>query len=174
MLITQAGRFFISDFQVLKWKVAFDKLEGLFQLKDNWDGEDASKPAPELITAAKKWLTKYNYKNQTNNPPSKILASPDGEVVFQWVTSSSREQIEFLSPYRAEWTFIRDNFETQHEFIDLTDFRKAEKITISNYYQNSIDSEETELFYNPKIPNENIFDGSQIHNLSMQPVFVVE
>ena len=152
MSTARASTYFISDLRASDWKAAFAKLEGLFQLDEGWDGEDAPKPDPELISTATRWLTDYKLNNaQADSPPSRILASPDGDVVFQWVTSSSREQIEFLSPFRAEWSLIGEDIETLHVFIDLTEGMKVGKITISDYFQYDNNYENIESFPYSKI-----------------------
>lgn len=154
MLTARASTYFISDFRALDWKAAFAKLEGLFQLDEGWDGEDAPKPDPELISAATRWLTDKLNNAQADSPPSRILASPDGDIVFQWVTSSSRLQIEFLSPFLAEWSLIGEDIETLHDFIDLTEGMKVGKITISDYFQYDNNYENIESFPIPKTTDE--------------------
>ena|SRR3989338_4956505 len=147
---TQASQFSVtsSDFNHTEsaWNDKFNDLNNLFELEDNWDGEGAIAPDPGIISAANALLSKIKFENRII-PPTRITASLDGTVFIDWENVDSREQLEFLSPDEAEWSFIGDNILPQHGAISLKNLSKPPQLTmtISYPHENNLFNDQNKL-----------------------------
>jgi len=111
-----------------KWSSIFNRFQEISSLEDNWDGFDAPRPEYELILATHQWLIKFMRENK-NNPPSRILATLDGTIAFDWEASNIRNQIEFISPNEAEFSSIGDDIRPQLSTIKIGNYNQVHGLT---------------------------------------------
>lgn len=93
----------IAQYLEAKWNHIDSKLTALQQLTDDWDGLGASAPNLGVIHRARAFSARWR-KQQPATPPSRVLAAPDGSVVFEWQDNSMILEVEINEPGRAHYT----------------------------------------------------------------------
>ncbi len=97
------------------WDRAIDTLLEIRTLKDDWDGLGAPAPAPVVVDTAIRLAGWMQGKDIT--PPSRVVQSLDGAVVFEWQSDGGRTQldVEVTSPSGGEVTLFKDGRVTLHQ-----------------------------------------------------------
>jgi hypothetical protein len=85
-----------------EWVLRSRELQSLRKLEDNWDGNGAEAPLPELIENAIEFFAFYRESRKVS-PPDRIVASPNGSIVFEWQSADTYMEVEIEEPYTAEW-----------------------------------------------------------------------
>jgi hypothetical protein len=85
-----------------QWTQAVQKLRSMGRLADDWDGLGGTAPGPELVDNAETFLTLFR-AHAPNSPPSRVIAGPNGTVVFAWQSPSILLEAEIESPGVAEF-----------------------------------------------------------------------
>ncbi|MEX0718816.1 MAG: hypothetical protein WD066_19645 [Planctomycetaceae bacterium] len=85
------------------WQRSFDDLRALSVREDDWDGEGAVRPKPELLEAAADWLRRLSTEDSSAAAPSYVSATPCGEVAVVWRSDELLLSAEFVEPDRIEW-----------------------------------------------------------------------
>lgn len=97
-----------------QWSERMADLLRIESLRDNWDGEGAEAPLPELVDSLVELLSTFRAE-QTAPPPSRVVASPIGSVVIEWqLEDNVYAELECSEPYRAEWMLEVPNEQTTH------------------------------------------------------------
>ena len=90
------------------------ELEDLRALPDNWDGEGADAPKTELVDSAIDLLG-YLQNKCTLPPPTRVAASPAGNIVLEWqLENSVYLEAEIVEPFHVEWMLERPFIPTRH------------------------------------------------------------
>lgn len=85
-----------------------DELLRIRMLEDDWDGEGAEAPHPNLIHAAIKLA--QDLAASGFPPAERVIASVNGTIYFEWHTPLGYEEIEILSPLDAESRWVPKGF----------------------------------------------------------------
>jgi hypothetical protein len=83
-----------------EWVSSANRLNDFDRLVDDWDGLGATAPHQDVIKSAKIFLS-LKRKRDPESPPSRVLAAPDGSVVFEWQSGSTIFEVEIDAPGRA-------------------------------------------------------------------------
>lgn len=85
-----------------EWVSSANRLNGFDKLADDWDGLGATAPDQDVVQSAKIFLS-LKRKQNPELPPSRVLAAPDGSIVFEWQSGSIIFEIEIDAPGRANY-----------------------------------------------------------------------
>lgn len=98
------------------WQAAFDRIDNIFLLEADWDGDDAEVPDEELLTSITEWFDDL-YKQKVA-PPSRVVAEIDGAILVEWHSADSGYlEAEISAPYVAELMFHEPGQVPQHDVI---------------------------------------------------------
>ncbi|HEY4696663.1 MAG TPA: hypothetical protein VIH29_01470 [Gallionella sp.] len=90
------------------------ELEDIRTLPDNWDGEGAEAPKAELVDSAIDLLSSLQ-SQRTLPPPTRIAASPAGNIILEWqLEHSVYLEAEIVEPFRVEWMLELPFHPTRH------------------------------------------------------------
>jgi len=92
-----------SDVSAAVWQDAIEIVEGFRDLADDWDGNGANPPAPEIISAATNWLKQMPLLDHRAIPPTQIVPGSLGEVLFIWQSDSQFIEADIEQPDAVEW-----------------------------------------------------------------------
>ncbi len=102
------------------WSDCRYRLEEFSCLNDDWDGEGAKAPNPEILASANRLLAFLErHPGSVNIPPNDICVSPDGGILFAWQGDDYYREVEIDEPNRAEWMLMHDDCETVHWTEDI-------------------------------------------------------
>lgn len=90
-----------------KWWSIIDELLRVRNLKDNWDGEGALAPPPELVDSA--ITLAKTLKDNGVPPPDRVHASVNATVYFEWYNPLGYGEIEVVSPVDAQCRFVHND-----------------------------------------------------------------
>jgi hypothetical protein len=97
-----------------QWTERAADLRRIRSLRDDWDGEGAEAPRPEVVDSVEDLLELLR-RNQSLPPPSRVVASPNGSVIIEWqMEGGAYREAECSEPYRAEWMLEVPNRPTTH------------------------------------------------------------
>lgn len=100
-----------------EWAQRQDDLIAIRALSENWTGEDAIVPPPELIDSAIDLLNILHEKNELP-PPSRVVASPLGTAIIEWQHMDLYLEAEISEPYFAEFMLEKHDATFEHiEYI---------------------------------------------------------
>ena len=86
------------------WKDLVDDLLRIRMLNDDWDGQGAEAPHPDIIAGA---ITLTSYLKARNYPPAdRVIAGVNGTVYFEWYSPEGYQEIEVTSPLDAEKRWV--------------------------------------------------------------------
>ena len=85
-----------------KWFSSANRLSDFKRLVDDWDGLGATAPDQDVVQSAKIFLS-LKRTQVPESPPSRVLAAPDGSVVFEWQSGSTIVEVEIDAPGRANY-----------------------------------------------------------------------
>ena len=83
-----------------EWVSSANRLNDFDRLVDDWDGLGATAPDQDVIESAKIFLS-LKRKRDPESPPSRVLATPDGSVIFEWQSGSTIFEVEIDAPGHA-------------------------------------------------------------------------
>jgi hypothetical protein len=84
------------------WKQRTDDLLRIRSIKHDWDGLGAEAPKSALVDSAIDLLKKLRSPDELG-PPTRIVATPAGTVLFEWQYEDVYIEAEIVDAYRAEW-----------------------------------------------------------------------
>lgn len=84
-----------------EWRNKFIELNQIRSLTDDWDGEGALSPTPELVDSVTE-LLKTLQSGKNVPPPSRIVVTPEGSTIVEWQTNEMYFEAEISTPYHAE------------------------------------------------------------------------
>lgn len=96
------------------WDRVQDELLSFIQLSDDWDGQGAVRPRPDLVGAAINWLRSMPSADSTAVPPSYVSAAPCGEVLLVWETEHDYLEAEVVGADRVEWMRVIGDLAAEH------------------------------------------------------------
>lgn len=113
-----------------RWQECASLLDGFESLRDNWDGEGAKAPSLELLASARDLLAhlKTGFR-PIHVPPTDIVASPFGGVLFEWQDEQSYLEVEIKDPFLAEWMLMREGEPAEHWPWHSSDWREDSEPT---------------------------------------------
>lgn len=85
-----------------EWVSSANRLNDFDRLADDWDGLGATAPDQDVVESAKIFLSLMR-KHDPESPPSRVLAAPDGSIVFEWQSGSKIVEVEIDAPGRANY-----------------------------------------------------------------------
>ncbi len=88
------------------WKERTDDLLRIRGVERDWDGLGAEAPDAALVDSAIDLLKELHSADELP-PPTRIVATPGGTVLFEWQYDDGYEEAEIVEPYRAEWMLER-------------------------------------------------------------------
>lgn len=94
------------------WLACVRRLLELRELPDDWDGEGAEAPRPEVVDSAIEYVELR--LEGLLPPPARIAASPSGAVIMEWQLGKSYLEIEIAEPHMAEWMLEQAGAEPEH------------------------------------------------------------
>ncbi|HXG08675.1 MAG TPA: hypothetical protein VNK04_02705 [Gemmataceae bacterium] len=83
-----------------RWNQWLEELRRLRRLEDDWDGEGAVAPHPNLVDRAIRLVGELQWLDVP--PPDRIFPSTNGTIYFEWFTPEGYWEIEVLSPKEVE------------------------------------------------------------------------
>jgi hypothetical protein len=93
----------------LKQKDAVDELLQLRNLGDNWDGDGALAPIPELVDGAIEFINQRRYPM----PPSRIVPVNDGRITLEWEIHGYYFSLRIESPSNGRQMVVMPNGDTE-------------------------------------------------------------
>lgn len=84
------------------WNHCLRQIVSIRSLGENWDGAGARPIRDLLIKTANLLLEKLRTAN-TDIPPSRIVATPSGSILFEWHTQDGYIEAEIEEPLVIEW-----------------------------------------------------------------------
>jgi len=78
------------------WQKHFDTLDQMAGLKDDWDGDGAIAPSPDLVTSTRELLR--DLQNRQVPAPSRVGAGPNGTILAEWQNGLNYFEIEVCGP----------------------------------------------------------------------------
>ena len=105
-----------------RWKDSVDELLEIRGIADNWDGEGALAPSPELVDNAIEFLV----QRKCPVPPSRITPVNDGRITLEWDQDGSYVSLSFEAPYRARRTWVKPDGSVEFSEVNWSadqDFR---------------------------------------------------
>ena len=87
------------------WRPVIEQIIAMQRLGNNWDGLGASAPSREVLDCAVGLA--YLFHQRSIDPPSCVVPSTAGTVVFIWQFSDGRySDVEIDRPFHADVTWI--------------------------------------------------------------------
>jgi len=116
------------------WKTIIKELKQMYQLHDNWDGENTPAPKPNLIQAAISLA--QSLQKQQKPPPHRTIVSTNGTIYLEWCLPNQYQEIEITSPNTAQYrptTNLNPIFPNPNTTISIppTKNKKTPKLTSS-------------------------------------------
>lgn len=99
------------------WKRTLTALARLPREND-WDGEGAPAPDPDVIRSVELLLERLRHASA--EPPSRILALPDGGVLIEWQSGKVRIEIEVCIPFEGEEMVVQEGQAPAHRTLRWT------------------------------------------------------
>ncbi len=97
-----------------RWAQCVDDLLAVRRLKDDWDGLGAQAPAGDLVDSAIDLLQILMNQDELP-PPTRIVATPTGTVLFEWQMDCVYLEGEITEPYHADWMLEHPRGCIEHE-----------------------------------------------------------
>lgn len=94
------------------WRDRERELLTIGNFGDNWDGFGAEAPAAKVVRRADFFLGLLR-TSVPDNPPMRVLVSPDSAIAFEWATGNSLVQVEITDCDEVEWMFATPGSETK-------------------------------------------------------------
>lgn len=110
--VSPEGLSMVSAEEVV-WEDSLKELLAIRLLDDDWDGMGATAPLPELIDIGV-YLLDLVHQRGTLPPTSRIVASPSGNIVFEWQLDSFYLEAEITDIHHAEWMMETPGHPTEH------------------------------------------------------------
>ncbi len=104
----------LLDEQEEDWEARFEDLVSIRTLHNDWDGMGAEAPLQELVDSALELFRLLRLPQSDTPPPSRIVASPLGTVVFEWHLDTSYLEVEIPQPDFFQWMFETPGKQTLH------------------------------------------------------------
>lgn len=86
------------------------------ELQDDWDGEGAPVFSDELVHSVVLYLSVLQEKLK-GWPPTRVIASQDGEIVIEWQSNGLYIEVSISEPYHANWIVDRNDEITHYEVV---------------------------------------------------------
>lgn len=103
----------IADEKEAAWFNRRMELEALYNLEFDWDGEGADPLSKGLIDSAIQYFKNLHSKKQMP-PPSRIIATQDGEIIIEWQFDGMYIEATISQPYLAEWMIVHPDGQVKH------------------------------------------------------------
>jgi hypothetical protein len=87
------------------WSEVVDDLLAIRNLDDDWDGQGAEVPRPELVDWAISLALAM--RDAGIRPADFAIAGVNGTVFFEWHSPADFQEIEVTAPYEAEVRRVR-------------------------------------------------------------------
>ena len=88
-----------------RWDLAQSALRQIAMLREDWDGAGALPIQSGILQACNRLLNRYMRSDE--QPPDRIVPSPDGSVFFAWSTDAGLIEAEIDEPTTVEFTIPR-------------------------------------------------------------------
>lgn len=112
----------------MTWLDLAQALAGFVALEDDWDGQGAVAPSPQIIIVARGLLIELR-DNTSLPPPSRVAACPMGGILFEWQWPGSYLDAEITPTGEVAW--MRENAGAPVEHGVGTQYDKLEWTTLS-------------------------------------------
>jgi hypothetical protein len=96
-----------------RWRQRLAELHALGDLHDDWDGQGASAPLPELVTSA--LALAEQLRQERIDAPCRVVAGVNGSVILEWQTpKGAYTEIEVTAPHQADGYSVVPGEQTLH------------------------------------------------------------
>lgn len=121
------------------WRSLRMKALSFESRENNWDGFGASPPGFRLIDSSLDFLTRLESRGV--DPPSCVLLSPSGSILFTWDDPDGHTDAELFEPCAAEWMRMRSGQPTEFKSETWMSRRQAATSTsvVKMFYVHSDD-----------------------------------
>lgn len=85
------------------WRNLREELVRIRGYADDWDGTGAAAPNPQLVDNAMLFLDLL--KDQQENPPDAVAATPNGGVLFVWDTEGPYTEAQIEEMWSVDWLY---------------------------------------------------------------------
>jgi hypothetical protein len=103
-----------------QWQIARRKIQEMYALQDDWDGNGATAPSPELVYSADR--TAQMLDLQGVDPPCRIMSSSEGTIVFEWQSRHVYSELEVIDLYLGKFIRVENSKPTEIRNIELASF----------------------------------------------------
>lgn len=103
----------VEDEKEVAWFNRRMELEAFYNLEYDWDGEEAAPLSKGLIDSALQYFKNLQSQKQTP-PPSRIVATQDGEIIIEWQYDGMYIEATISQPYIAEWMVVHPDGQAKH------------------------------------------------------------
>lgn len=93
------------------WSERGRELLTIGNFGDNWDGLGAEAPAARVVNRAD-FFFRLLRTSLPDNPPMRVLMSPDSAIAFEWANGNNLVQAEVTDSDEVEWMFATPGKET--------------------------------------------------------------
>lgn len=94
------------------WSKRELELRAIGNFGENWDGFGAEAPTAEVVRRADCFLGLLR-TSVPDNPPMRVLVSPDSAIAFEWSDGNNLVQAEITDSDEVEWMFATPGSETR-------------------------------------------------------------
>jgi hypothetical protein len=108
------------------WQQIFADLRGMFSLRDDWDGLDGRAPSAALVASALDIAQIYRASGA--KPPSRVAATVNGTIIFEWQADRAYTEVEITRPHYAEGMRKVPGRRTAHWLWEPQDFQEMAKL----------------------------------------------
>jgi hypothetical protein len=99
---------------VRPWAELIDELRALRHLEDDWDGQGAKAPPPDLVDGA--IALALHFQANAMRAADYAVAGVNGTVIFEWHDATHYLEIEVTAPDRAEGRAVRKGSDVTEVF----------------------------------------------------------
>ncbi len=108
--IVSSREFFLEGL----WAQRLERLLSIRSLREDWDGDGAGAPIPEVVDAAIYFLDRIHHSEDLPIP-DRIVPSPNGTVVIEWqLPPHTYLEAEIATPGTIEWMSQEGTQDARH------------------------------------------------------------
>lgn len=98
--------------QAANWQGSIQQIEQLRTLAEDWDGQGATAPMPEVIDSAVQLALLY--RSRQTPAPNRIVPGVGGTVIMEWQIADGYCEVEIVRPGYAEGMLVTEGRPPQH------------------------------------------------------------
>jgi len=112
--------FSVEAQNVEQWETLEARVFSFRSLGNDWDGEGALAPKPEVVNTAIDFVRLLKRNEQFYQfAPTQLSIDPTGAIIFEWRVGSVYADAEISGPRTVEWMISTVGLKTRHEIQNL-------------------------------------------------------